>query len=350
MSSESDQKTLVKVISLKYPKKKMNYLNKFGLTPEWYKGVDGSKDTDGFNPSAIKFRSTGVIGCALAHIRLWKEFLTTQEERLIVFEDDVILVKDFKDKLEVGMRHLPADYDICYLGYFGDSPYYDVVFSLFSNPKRNEATPIKIPSIALATHAYMVSRKGAEKLVSLLENKVNDHLDIFIQTQVCKGLLDVYAFSERIAFQTSTYNTLSNNNSNSQIILLEYALSKLEVDMFITAKYNLGCHLMSIGNTSISLVNVVYLLLGFYLNGKIDIPMANVIFLILSSNNLLNIPQVVINYYMFMIPFMTIKGKRTKNVLRTLTVTVVTLYLILIIFSAMHTRKERKRIEKDLLM
>jgi GR25 family glycosyltransferase involved in LPS biosynthesis len=57
----------------------------------------------------------GAIGCSLSHISLWN-YSVNQNKNVLVLEDDVIIPKDFKNKIKIYLNQLPNKWDMLYLG------------------------------------------------------------------------------------------------------------------------------------------------------------------------------------------------------------------------------------------
>ena len=99
-----------------------------------------------------------------------------------IVEDDVIFVDNFLEKFKIGLEHTPEDYDILYLGCFGCQNkynYHTIMNRRFNFKKINKY--VNIPGIAFATHGYIVSRKGAKKLVKYLDKNIYQHIDYTMQ-------------------------------------------------------------------------------------------------------------------------------------------------------------------------
>ena len=118
--------------------------------------------------------SNGELGCALSHINLLKQLTKepTEIKYYLIMEDDVELVKPINELYEL-FHHLPDDFDICHLA---KSTWYDFVktnkvnayFSECSKSYFNNAT------------AYIVSKKGAEKIMLYISNSVSVPADDLI--------------------------------------------------------------------------------------------------------------------------------------------------------------------------
>lgn len=103
------------VINLKSRIDKKNYmitqLNNRNLDAKIFEAVDGKKldlnalanegiiDQDENRRLNKRQLRRGEIGCALSHIIIWLEFLKSDKNYALIFEDDAILNNDFKNKL-----------------------------------------------------------------------------------------------------------------------------------------------------------------------------------------------------------------------------------------------------------
>lgn len=155
-----------------------------GLKFERMPAVDGrqlSAEELHANVTAIgrHLLTPGMIGCFLSHRRCWRECVESGGP-LIVFEDDALLAPDFLRRLDVALRELPEGWDVLLLGAFGcvhPSGVYGPrnIFKLFgwmgggtrpTERLRGEAQ-LHVPWRPYGTHAYVVSRRGAQKLLDL---------------------------------------------------------------------------------------------------------------------------------------------------------------------------------------
>jgi Glycosyltransferase family 25 (LPS biosynthesis protein) len=69
---------------------------------------------------AMYLQPRGVLGCYLSHRRFWQMVVDMNYESAIIFEDDVRLVPDFKDKLYQNLQSMGDDkYDVVLLGAIG---------------------------------------------------------------------------------------------------------------------------------------------------------------------------------------------------------------------------------------
>lgn len=103
----------------------------------------------------------GEIGCALSHVNIWKKVVEEDLDEVLILEDDAGFDRHFKFLFERALkfcRHAKTEgkWDLLYLG-------------------RNAMTPdpfqilnfLSMPGFSYCTHGYMVTRSGAEKLLSV---------------------------------------------------------------------------------------------------------------------------------------------------------------------------------------
>lgn len=293
--------------------RKLEYLKKRGLEPNIITGIDGNKlPSHILKTHVASYYATigpkSAVGCALSHFKAWRTFLQTDEPWAVVFEDDVILKKNFSKHVESALKNVPPDFDLLYLGCF-DSSFFKHVFTLMNlgnSRARKLDNGIKVPKVALAAHAYVVSRKGATLLLQLLDGKLFNHLDVCLQTLASSGSMNTFACTPRLAFQTST-DTLKNssNVTTSHPIIVNYILSKLYIDKRVRASYATTCSLIQVGNMHITLSSVFIFLFGWLLHNHNHTRQLSLYFLLLSIPDTLtgtSLNTIIFHYLLFMLP------------------------------------------------
>jgi len=115
--------------------------------------------------------SKGEFGCALSHINLLKQLIKESPEinYYLILEDDVELVKPINELYEL-MNHLPDDTDMCHLA---QSDWYPFIKTDRVNAHFFEC----VKSYFNRTTAYIMSKKGAKKVLLYLENQLNTPID-----------------------------------------------------------------------------------------------------------------------------------------------------------------------------
>ena len=174
-----------------------------GLTP----GERGKLAT----PACQTFCTPQMIGCAASHLKACVTFLETNEDVAMICEDDVVFTDGAPEILAAALNELPADFDIVYGGCFHCAADKDgrtwiswllqvSNLSGFGLPEPRRASEhLYVPHLALGLHCYLVSRKGARKLVSRLLGRIPYHLDYEINREF--AALKVLAITPQIAVQ-----------------------------------------------------------------------------------------------------------------------------------------------------
>ena len=297
------------IISLNNPIKLIEDLKIKGLNPILFNGINGryiGKNVIENHVSSFwgKFGPKSAIGCGLSHLFVWNEFIKSGKSECIVFEDDIIYKKDLDIKLEIknALKNVPKNYDILYLGSIsGDFFTYTLPF--ISNTQKKINDKIEIPSVALATHAYIISKKGAKKLIKLMYNKkyIFQHIDFCLQYLASKKLLKSYITTPRIIYQSSTNNIeTSSNSTNNHPIILHTLLSKMHVDKFVRANYISTVSCFRLGKINITLITFIISLLGIYFK-KSNIYWLSIIFVLISIPDKMSI-NVLFHYLLFVTP------------------------------------------------
>jgi GR25 family glycosyltransferase involved in LPS biosynthesis len=314
------------MISLNDSTEKIDYLKSFGIETVLVKGVNGKTIPDEEIVKRVSntyktFGPKGAIGCAISHMNTWKMFLETNDEYAIIFEDDVILEDNFNEKLKLALEDIPKNYDILYLGCAGcdeEQKFNAVKFiaTLFMSPKtfnppQKISDHISIPSVALCTHAYIVSRRGATKLLDQLDGKINNHIDICIQNLVLDNQIESYSVTPRVAYQTSTDDNQSENVSSNYPLIATSVLNKIYVDKLFKAQYLFTVSAFRIGNFNINGFTILFFIIGILCMLKgINIRIMTIVFLFISSpdivlsKNLYDVQVVLFHYFVLMLPIL----------------------------------------------
>jgi len=171
-------------------------LSSIGLETSLYNGVNGKditlqnttddhikfvhyKDTTYIYDACIRTNQTamlkGEFGCAWSHLNLLKQLLTEpcDVNYYLILEDDVELVKPLSD-LSALLEHIPEDADICHLA---KSDWYPFIKTKNVNNYFSEC----VKAYFNRTTAYLISKKGAEKVLAYS----NNHIDIPIDDVYC---------------------------------------------------------------------------------------------------------------------------------------------------------------------
>ena len=120
--------------------------------------------------------SAGVVGVWASNYTAYKRFLQSEYSTLIIFEDDILLSKNFKNLLEMYMSELPFDWD--FFSFFVPD---DSLFAYNEDQHNIGAENVCISYQQWSCAGYMVSRAGAEKAVADIESRgINCPVDWYI--------------------------------------------------------------------------------------------------------------------------------------------------------------------------
>jgi len=156
----------------------INQINKYNLQSitERVEAVDGTQiDIDNISENIITQKgkimaqnknkrfgitlTNGGIGCALSHLSIWLKIKNDKSiNSALILEDDMTFADDFINKLKFYENKINNDYDLFFLGYHPSSKksLTHQINNFFVKSKR-----------VYGLFGYIVTKKGAEKLVNL---------------------------------------------------------------------------------------------------------------------------------------------------------------------------------------
>jgi GR25 family glycosyltransferase involved in LPS biosynthesis len=139
--------------------------------------------------SHYEIDAPGAVGASLSHFKAWKQLLSGSAPAIIIFEDDVEIPRDLKSRLTRVFAELPT----------ADSGGWDIVqFQLTTYgggvtgcKSRAELTdPWQHCTGLMGAYAYMVSRRGAERLLARAY-PIEMHVDAYMAYMSSMGLADM---------------------------------------------------------------------------------------------------------------------------------------------------------------
>ena len=186
---------------------------------EFTYSIDHNKiNIDEFNKHDKKIHkhlSSKEISLALKHNELYKKLLDSNNEFIIICEDDIRFKDNFIFNLKLILSNLPKDFDIVQLEYINNIKHHNNINSL--NPK--DVPNYKLKKINYTQNlypgaaCYIVNREGAKKILKLNQPIWLPADGIFDpKHQKIKNIkLNVYNSNPRLAWQYYTKNVKSIN-------------------------------------------------------------------------------------------------------------------------------------------
>ncbi|CAJ1969674.1 unnamed protein product [Cylindrotheca closterium] len=190
------------------------------------------------------FCTEGTIGCYMSHRKFWEQVVEGDEPYQIVFEDDVVLTDDFQEQVKARIEELKGavgaeNWDVLMLGALGcvnpnPRKYGSYVIPAFVSggcrKPRKITENIHIPMRPFGTHAYILSKRGAKKLLDR-SWRATYHVDCVIW-----GMrdLDLYIAHPLLVYQDSSPSTVGAITSGpetwipSSIQMDDYTKMRLE--------------------------------------------------------------------------------------------------------------------------
>ena len=176
----------------------INDVNPIEIQIEWDTTINSLYDPMIKNPGVVKM-TDGEIGCALSHIRVWKKYQEMGVNSVLVLEDDALFINSFKEITELLWDLKPENWDI--------------IFFSFTNAGKKLAIHNRYfykPEYGFELVGYCVSKKGLDKLVSLLP--VTAPVDVWLSENFHK--LNVWALEPRVINQKQMGNGDINYSSH----------------------------------------------------------------------------------------------------------------------------------------
>ncbi|RYF02980.1 MAG: glycosyltransferase family 25 protein, partial [Deltaproteobacteria bacterium] len=123
-------------------------------------------------PACATFCPPAAVGCFLSHKRAWQAVVDRGLPEAYVFEDDVAFHPGAVDVIAAARRELPPDFDVMLLGCFTCEEEMVVEYLLGVargvSPARTFSPHLTVPSQTFGSQAYLVSARGARRLLSAL--------------------------------------------------------------------------------------------------------------------------------------------------------------------------------------
>jgi GR25 family glycosyltransferase involved in LPS biosynthesis len=126
-----------------------------------------------------QINSLGGVGCYLSHCSVWNTYKDSPSG-VIVFEDDLQVCRDFDEKFDHVINHIPPDCDVLSFGYLK---------LLEKNNLIDDVT--KSDAFFFGTQGYYISPAGMKKLLDYAF-PMEVHLDAYIALAAKHGVINLY--------------------------------------------------------------------------------------------------------------------------------------------------------------
>jgi hypothetical protein len=161
-----------------------------------------------YRRSHYEINTPGAVGASLSHITLWQNFLKSDAEYLVIFEDDTIIDPLSLEYIDALIPTLPDSWDMWLLGHHN--------WSLSSVPITTSKTNgwHRVREFTGA-HAYILSRRGAQILCDS-PFPIETHIEFYIAAcSTLKGLYIIKHDQFRMNYFAEVEQVEDSNTMNS---------------------------------------------------------------------------------------------------------------------------------------
>lgn len=169
----------------------------------------------------FKIKYLGELGCAYSHRAIWKSVVDNNYDKVVILEDDITVSNKFRNRLIKILKNIPKTADIVYLD--GNN----------INPQKLSIVPgnkyiYSIKAIFGGTHAYIITNKGARKLLDKTR-LISLAIDIQITYLIKLGELEAYISSKKILYSKDKEfkSDITDKKRNLSFYIKNFYLGKL---------------------------------------------------------------------------------------------------------------------------
>ena len=113
----------------------------------------------------------GFIGCYLSHLAVIKYCIAKNHQRVMVFEDDALLLDDFNERIEQLINKLPEGWQMAYMHYGASNK------EQLASSKYCVAEEVFRSNYIGSTAGYILNATGFLKLHNVLDKAIQGHID-----------------------------------------------------------------------------------------------------------------------------------------------------------------------------
>jgi glycosyl transferase, family 25 len=210
--------------------KGLNYELFFGVDKE-YTSLQGLEAQGIYNNDRYKqfykrppHMSLGMLCCSLGHVQMYQSIIANNYQRTLILEDDVFPLKDNLALFPAIISELPADWQVFYLGYEKNEklgwwqqlkrlvymtwPHHTKLHLTSSQYAhyypRTLSTHIARAGFHDCTHAYAVTREGAQQLLQL-QTPVAFNADNLLSYGISRQMIKAYIARPKLFNQLTAF-------------------------------------------------------------------------------------------------------------------------------------------------
>lgn len=241
------------------------------------KAVDGSNhDLSNVTKMCKMICTNSMIGIMSSHIKCWKHIIDNNLDKAIILEDDTVLEDNFISGSQNLINSLHEEdkntWELILLGCFLCSYNNNDLLSKFimkvNNPRRETSDKkyndlLYVPSSWGGAHAYILSNKGARKLLSQL-SKVSYHVDF----EMAHADIHTLAARKKLANQNANAQESHNASSKSWMNVIKIDKGELDPDFVLTMP---ACQLFGIKITTFLILQIIAVISILYYTWKMKL-------------------------------------------------------------------------------
>lgn len=178
-----------------------------------FPGVDGEKlDKKKYRhlvtPKAYNNLRRGQIGCALGHVNILRHIINSKDDHpyYVIFEDDVKFHPDIKKKFRRFVENLPKDFEFGQI-WHTTSHRYNKNRKLKENKlPKNQYVQRGYPQTG--TVGYMVTKKGAHKLLKLIDPITSAIDNMYLELVSKKSIISYVPVEDLIYIKPTDFKSI----------------------------------------------------------------------------------------------------------------------------------------------
>jgi GR25 family glycosyltransferase involved in LPS biosynthesis len=171
--------------------------------------LESSKSNMLRNSLKKKPETLGHFACYLSHIKVYKDFLKTNKQYCMIFEDDFdTMTNNFTNDLLEKVKNVPDDWNIILTGYHIDDEW-DYRHKKGNKDLKNNNGVLNITYFA-GTHCYIINRKTINLILEYLKEPVW-YIDWHMSDLAKDKKINIYGLYKPIACQPAVHKIKVNN-------------------------------------------------------------------------------------------------------------------------------------------